>query len=236
MKQTVLLAKHRFLIGGIGGIAPVLLNLAVIDLEVLLWRVTSLAVLSYVIRVMALFVIGGLVAFFNRDENSHFKLFQLGIVAPALITAVINGSNIPSPRRPEIVLTTATSFGLLESAYAQVSAQHEVQQFSLPEETPIQQIRRGFFGVVPRNVWFVIAGSHLKIEDAERQVQEFRKKGFSAEVYAPYGDNPYYAVVIGALLTLSEAQQLQTKAINRGLPADTFLWTFPPAGTSQAGD
>lgn len=53
--------RTRFMIAGLGGITPVLLSLVVIDLETLLLDVTPLAVVSYLIRVLALFAVGGLV-------------------------------------------------------------------------------------------------------------------------------------------------------------------------------
>ncbi len=78
-------------------------------------------------------------------------------------------------------------------------------------------------------MWFVIAGSHIKLGDAQRQAQQINRKwpDFSGEVYAPYGGNPHYAVVIGANLTYEEAQKLLQRAIAAGLSKDTYLWTFP---------
>lgn len=221
--------RTKLLIGGLGGVAPVLINLVVIDLQTLLLDLTLLAAISYCVRVVALFAIGGIVAVLNKTENNPFKVFQLGIAAPALITAAINGSHVTIPEQPS-PHAAATGSGhriaLISSAFAQPD-QQEIKQFTLPKETAIQQITRGLIGSTPSNVWFVIAGSHLKKEDAEAQAAKIRAKGFAADVYAPYGDNPYYAVVIGAQLTRTEAQELRMKAINAGLPQDTYLWTFP---------
>ena len=47
----------RFLFAGLGGLAPLLLNLVVIDLQTLLLDLTLLAVLSYLMRVLALFLL-----------------------------------------------------------------------------------------------------------------------------------------------------------------------------------
>jgi cell division protein FtsN len=73
----------------------------------------------------------------------------------------------------------------------------------------------------------VIAGKHQTKESADSQASEIRKQGFSADVYAPYGGNPNYAVVIGAQIPLSAARQLQQEALESGLSKDTSLWTFP---------
>ena len=119
-----------------------------------------------------------------------------------------------------------SSWSIVSEAIAQPAPAGNLKQFSMPKETSSQQIARGLFGSVAKNVWFVIAGSHPTKEAADRQADGIRRRGFSADVYAPYGGNQFYAVVIGAQLSLSQAQQLQTRAIASGLPKDMYLWTF----------
>jgi hypothetical protein len=217
--------RRRFIVAGLGGITPVLLSLVVVDLETLLINVTVLAIISYAIRVLALFALGGLVGWLHRKEIDAVKLFQLGIAAPALITAAINGGRITLPQTPAIH-TSHSSWSIISEAVAQPASEN-IKQFSLPKETPSQQVVRGLFGTLPKNVWYVIAGSTTTKEEAERKAEEARKKGFPADVYAPYGGNPCYAVVIGSQLTQSQAQELRNKAVSAGLPKDTYLWTFP---------
>ena len=53
------------------------------------------------------------------------------------------------------------------------------------------------------------------------------KEGLTAEIFDPYGENPYYAVVIGANLGYKEAQKIRQDAIKAGFSKDTYLWTFP---------
>ena len=79
--------RKKIMIGGLGALTPVIMNLLIVDLNVLLVKFTSLAFIGYVIRVIILFYLGGLVAFLHKDENSPIKIFELGIIAPALITA-----------------------------------------------------------------------------------------------------------------------------------------------------
>jgi SPOR domain len=181
-------------------------------------------VISYAIRQLALFSIGGLVGLLNREDDP-LKLIQIGIAAPAMITAMLNARQVPIPNAQARINLTAF-------AYAQELPQSQLKTFTLPQETVGQQISRGLFGSVPTNVWFVIAGSFSIREDAIKQAEEVRRKGFKADVYLPYGDNKYYAVVIGAQLTRPQAAQLRSRAIQAGLPADRYLWTFP----SQKGD
>lgn len=227
--------SKKILIGGLGALTPIILNLLVIELEVLLLKLTLFAVIGYLIRVIVLFYLGGIMAFLHKDENNPIKIFELGIVAPALITAMLNAGQIDLPRMKSQPENRPISFSrLIPAAQAQTltrqdSTKLDIKTFSMPQETPIQQLWRGLTGSRPRQVWFVIAGSHLKVEDAQKQAAQIRAKtsDFKAEVYAPYLDSKYYSVVIGANLTLIEARQLLKKAIASGLPADTYLWTFP---------
>jgi SPOR domain len=219
-------SRQRFLVAGLGGVSPVLVSLLVIDLQTLLLKVTPILVISYLIKILALFALGGLIGWLHKNEHELFKLFQLGIAAPALITAGINGTRIPLPEAVPVT-TTRASFSLVGEAYAQPAQHPTTKQFSYPQETANQQIARGLFGKLPENVWFVIVGSHLAQESANKQAEELRIRGFSADIYLPYGGNPFYAVVIGAQMTRSDAQALQQKAIAAGLPKDTYLWTFP---------
>lgn len=217
-------ARQRFVIAGVGGVMPVLLNLVVIDLQTILLGATALTIASYLIRAVALFALGGLIGWLHRNEVDPVKLFQLGIAAPALITAAINGGRVALPDAPPA--KQAAVWEIVATAIAQPPV-GTLKEFSLPVETSAQQIYRGLFGALPKNIWFVISGSHLERGDAERQAAEIRRRGFPADVYAPYGGNPYYAVVIGAQITRDEALALQRRAVAGGLPKDTYLWTFP---------
>ncbi|MBI5749602.1 MAG: SPOR domain-containing protein [Nitrospinae bacterium] len=222
--------RQKIIIGGLGALTPVVMNFLVIDINVLFVNLTLLASIGYAIRVVILFYLGGIVAYLHKDENSPVKLFELGIVAPAIITALLNGTKIEAPKADvKHGETTTVSAILIPKVYAQAVRKDEIKTFSLPKETSTQQIWRGLTGSSPNNVWFVIVGSHLKMEDAKKQAQLIAKewKDFKAEVYAPYGENLYYAVVIGANLAREEAQQLRQKAILAGFPEDTYLWTFP---------
>ncbi len=206
------------------------MNLLVIDVNLLFVNLAPFVILGYAIRVIILFYLGGLVAFLHKDENSPVKLFELGIVAPAIITALLNGTKIEAPKADvKHGDTTTVSALFIPSAYAQQAVKDGIKTFSLQKETSSQQLWRGLTGSASKNVWFVIVGSHLKIEDAKKQAQLIAKewKDFKADVYAPYGENLYYAVVIGANLNYDEAQKLRQKALLAGFSEDTYLWTFP---------
>lgn len=214
--------RSRFLLGGIGGTAPVLLNLLIVDLQTLMLDLKPLAVASYLIRVCALFAIGGLVGWMHRTEAEPFKLFLLGIGAPALITGAINGRNITLPSPPEHASVSSLFIG---EAHAQDTP--GAKTFALPEETSAQQIARGLLGTKPSNVFYVIVDSKPTLAEAQARAEQVRQQGYPADVYNPFASNPNYAVVIGANLELPDAQALRVRAIESGL-SDAYIWTFPP--------
>lgn len=77
--------------GAAGGLLPIVLNVLVVDLALTFQEATTPAVLGFVVRVLVLLVIGALVGYAHRDERSAWKLVQLGVAAPALLTALVNG-------------------------------------------------------------------------------------------------------------------------------------------------
>ncbi len=227
--------RKKILIGGLGALTPIIMNLLVVDFNVLFMQITAFSVLGYFIRVIVLFYLGGLVAFLHKDEKSPVKIFELGIVAPALITALINANNVEVPKIQSG--NSQAEFGthfFISSVYAQTDQKvkpinENLKVFSLPEESTWKQLLRGLTGSKPKRVWFVVTGEFLALEEARQQAEKINKleKDYIAEVYKPYGEDPYYRVVIGANLLLKSAQVLRRKAVAEGLPKETHLWTFP---------
>src|SRR5262245_53573172 len=84
--------SRKVLIGGFGALTPIVLNLLIVDLETVWLKVTVFAALGYFIRVVTLFYLGGMFAWLHKREDNPVKLFELGIVAPALVTGVLNGA------------------------------------------------------------------------------------------------------------------------------------------------
>jgi len=219
--------RKKILLGGLGALTPVIMNLLVVDLKVLA-HLTPLVLLGYVIRVVVLFYLGGLMAYLHKDEKSPVKLFELGIVAPALITALLNAAQVEVPKAPKPTSQTTWEL-LLPAAYAQVPQKEEIKSFALPKESRSEEFWRGLTGSHPKRVWFVIVRAHRNLEDARKEAQEINQKGqgFNAELYSTYGRDSSYEVVIGANLTYEEAQKLRQQAIAAGFPRETYLWTFP---------
>ena len=98
---------RRFLWGGIGGLAPILATFLILEADIIGRYLSELGqggsamtVIGYVVRVIGLFIVGGLWASLHKSERDPKKLFQLGIVAPAMITGMISASNINAESTP----------------------------------------------------------------------------------------------------------------------------------------
>jgi len=223
---------NRFIVGGVGGLAPVFLFLITGDLVQHLIQLDTPRGIGYAARAIALFFVGGFIAYLHTDEDKPFKIFEIGIAAPALLAGALTTAQL-APNRPSAGPPEGRvggSITLVLPAYAQSTpASDKVRRFTLAPESGWDQFLEGFIGRTPKNVWFVIVGSHQRLEDARKQAEKVNREhpGFRADVYAPYGDNPYYAVVIGGNLTEKEARALKDRAIMAGLPKDTYYKTFP---------
>lgn len=218
---------ERLVLGGLGAVTPVVVALVATDPAVLLEDITRLVVLGHFLRATGLFFLGALIAFLYKDENKRFKVFQLGLAAPALLTTMLTARQIePYEGVPPPQPSAAYSM-LIPSAYAQPPEQQSLKTFSLPEESAAQQLFRGLKGSRVQRAWFVIAGSYEKLAIAQKRARFINEKtGLAAEIYGPYRDNPCYSVVIGANLSNGEAINVREKAIAKGLTG-VRLWAFP---------
>jgi len=109
--------KARFLLGGCGALAPIVVNLLVVDLVAVFQELKLLVVAGYAVKVIILFVIGGMWAFMHKTEMEPLNVFQLGIVAPAVILSMNNGFNFR---------------GKLEEGGGPQSADHVSALFTVP--------------------------------------------------------------------------------------------------------
>lgn len=217
MTTQALTKKQKIFIGGLGGITPIFVNLLVIDIHIILFNLNMITMLGFMTRVIILFYVGGMLAYLNKEDDP-VKVFQLGIVAPAMITAIINGNNVASGiNTSENLVKAERSYSLhiplISVAHANTAV--EVRTISITEEN------KG------KDFWYVIVGSFLVKEDAIKWAEKVQSKGFIATVYYPHTDRNYYPVVIGVLSSYQEAEKLRQKAIDAGFSKDTYLWTSP---------
>ena len=138
-----MLAKKRFLLGGGGAMMPVLVSILAVDVGAQLiagQSYTMPEILGTAIRYAVLFLIGGLVAYLHVDEEKPFKLFELGIAAPALITSLVTANGIASTNVAQHeVVNPQTQFEitLFSAAYASentVKDKSQTKQQSSPSK------------------------------------------------------------------------------------------------------
>lgn len=97
--------NKRFLIGGLGALMPILVSLLAIDIGAILddhSNLTTGNIVGFLVRYAILFLIGGFVAYLHQDEQKPFKLFEIGIAAPALISSLITAQGINAPSQATI--------------------------------------------------------------------------------------------------------------------------------------
>ena len=227
-------ARTRFLLGGIGGLAPIILFLINLDFERYVADASTWKTVGYLVRATLLFLLGGFVAYLHEGEKNRITLFLVGVSAPSLIAGYISTANPAPPGEPKPPVQHSF-LPLIATAHAQpLQLAGDIRRLTLPPQTATAQFFEGLVGVAPKNIWFVIVGSHLDVNEARRQAAAINAAGrYRATIYAPYRDNPYYAVAIGSHLTQAEARALRDQAVRDGLPRSSYFQTFPGLPAAQ---
>ena len=237
----ILTMRTRVIVGGIGGIAPLIISLLVIDLRSAFDGLELMDWIGMSVRIFVLIFIGALVGYLHNTESEPFKVFQLGIAAPALLTTAINGYGVTGSAGTSIrEITTVNTeqiinwkFDLIPSAHAsevRTPSRKKYVNSNAFLEPKISNTERFLRGLIGKRVsskgddWFVIVGSHSSMNKAKKQIRKLGNKNFQGKIYQPSNGSKYYAVMIGANMNIDNAQALREKAIKRGLPRDTYLW------------
>ena len=223
---------RRWLAGGVGALTPIVLNYVVTDRYVVFGDLEAWTVVGYMVKVALLFWLGAVVAWMHQDEHRPQKLFQLGIVAPALVTTMMNGMNIDhrgkEPRGVDKILRPVDVAAILVTpAHAQEARpeerrQEEVRSFSdPPRESALQQFLRGFLGWSERGEFFVVLTSEYRTSaDAFRSLAQVRAAaGLEGVVYAR---GQRYVVVLGDWMEGGDAERLAAAATEKGLPVQVL--------------
>jgi hypothetical protein len=233
--------KQRLFIGCLGALAPILVNLCVVDFQTVFQNLLPLEAISYAIREFALCASACLVVYLNGDEVRPIKLFQLGVMAPAMITSTLNGAAIanksPSIQTPAL----SHSWLFIPEANAQTMASVQdgvpILDCTKPMNPTVQQqILKGLVGITPGNQWFVVVGSDPTAAEAVADINAINQKfpgKYQLQICGPTTvPNSPYRVVIGQYMTYVDATNLKNDAIATGLPSDTWVWN-PFAATTQ---
>jgi len=226
-KKQPLDTRTRILVGAIGGISPIIISLLVVDV-VALYNSTGLVDgIGLAVRFLVLIFIGGLIGYLHQHEEEPFKLFQLGIAAPALLTTAIHGNSVTANQGLMREHKAAADYSFfIKSAHAAT----DYKNAKLFQQSKVSDLQLFFRGLIGTNLfsndddWYVIIGSHTNIKHARKQVTAIKHKKYMAKVYSPASNSKYYSVAIGANLDLKTAEKLRKQAIKNGLPDDSYLW------------
>lgn len=186
-KQHSLSIVPKMILGALGALTPVLLNLYAVDFEKLFMhqQITVPYVIGYVVRILILILYGSLIAFFHRDENNPVKLFQLGVAFPAIVTILLsgassrNGSDNTTPSLSTDIVTPTTNAvaavpvlaaradvaraDVARAMFAQYtnpslsSSPPLPKQFDMVQENALSQFVKGFLGTQVQSDTFVVA-------------------------------------------------------------------------------
>ncbi|WDE13768.1 hypothetical protein [Thalassomonas haliotis] len=229
--------NKRIALGAIGGITPYLVTLLSVDFKTAVVSYEALDWLGLVVRCIVLIFLGALVAYLHKTENEPFKVFQLGLAAPALLATFINGSVANSENLPVSALANQYSISLFPRAVAgnlpNPPPRVQYQNEGMLKDAKVSgwsRFLRGFVGkklqTSQQNSYFVIVGSHNTFKQAKAQAKSLAKKNYQGKVYNPRGFIKPYAVAIASNVSKKEALQLKNKAIADGLAAESYLWSY----------
>ena len=225
-----LTGPQRLMLGGIGGLAPALLNLVVLDANTVFNHATLAACLGYSVRVGALFLLGGFVAWLHESETVRVRLFQLGVAWPAFVMASVNGGAAkghfgdgaqPGGDKPVAVL----EWILPAAAYAQPT-QGRIYSFDTPFESALQGFLRGLTGKNDGGRSFVLLRDAFPNRaQAETRATELRANlRVEVRVYDGRGgpSRAGYEVVLGHWMSAEAAVRLEGDLARRGVAARTW--------------
>ena len=141
-------AKQRIFIGAIGGITPYLITLLSINFKTTVGSFELLDWVGLAVRCLVLIFLGSLVAYLHKKETEQFKIFQLGVAAPALLATFINGNlgnnqSLPTPTEAQAGL----SMSVFPKAYAADDKQYvNTGMLREPKVSNASRFLRGVFG------------------------------------------------------------------------------------------
>jgi hypothetical protein len=214
-------------LGVLGALLVYLLDLYNVGFARIVDSLANFEYLPYaaaVVRALPFLLMGAMWALAQRDETKWLKLVQFGLLLPALFLAWLNGAELGVARYrlyqvsdPRSMTTTLTS------PYAQPAWQGIVRTFPVPwPESPEIKFLRAITGIERQRTWYVVAAGYRSVEHALERAKEINRdfKEFRAVVYRPYGENPFFKVVIGTDLAFDEAVRLRDKAVAAGIETE----------------
>ena len=111
-------------------------------------------------------------------------------------------------------------------------------KFVVANEGKLPEPQTGFlrdapFYVTDANKYFVIVGSARTREEGVRLMNKYKSKApqYNFVLYEPYGDNPYFGVMMATWVPRDVAMEALRLA-RRDVVSDAYLWSCPGSGDS----
>jgi hypothetical protein len=191
--KTPLPARERWLLGGAGAIAPLIVLAIGLDWEnvftVLKWG----AALGYLVKAALLFLVGGFVGFLQKSETDQFKCFLIGISAPALIATAAATKAQGADRLDALASTiqvqtieSAFQEGFSNQFFRGLSSRNPTNTVALVGTEQSPDLARRSAAAVLLFTDCSIQGKTIPRGGAERLLNEteLRKQGLSSQVIA----------------------------------------------------
>jgi hypothetical protein len=172
-------------------------------------HVTAITAVAYGVRVGALIAVGALVGWLHEDEVKAAKLFQLGMVAPALLTGMLNGAAVRADAGTHLAWSFATP------VYA--AQQERALPSVAPAPSTSAQIYQGFFGVTaePADRLLVVESYESQTSARHRLAalsEQFPRLTFTLWHPEAASDAPFLLTVGGLLTERQVADSLKALA------------------------
>lgn len=232
--ETHLTGRQRIILAGLGALVPIVLNLLVVDLGTVFSSATAITIATWTFRVLVLFALGAITGWMHQQEHDRVKIFQLGIVAPALLTSLANGTNVekhgreaPGSKPSPVSQTGAIDLGSLFVSTAWAQEGEVVYSFTKPPEESVRaQVVRGLTGKVTGGNWFACVRPSFA---SEREARDFANRiasrlRMTARVYAPSGGpNQGYVVAVSDWVSEPDASAKAQELRKQGI--DAYAWS-----------
>lgn len=229
-RPTLAVGVQRYLTAGAGACLPLLVGYWA-DRDTFFSQPMVLATMvSVAFSTLGFFAAGVAAAWFYPDEHHRLKLFQLGLAAPAMFTAMTAAQPRESGRSPlaaderPAAETVAAALALVTPAYAAEPVQQVYSFAEKPQEGLGRAILRGITRDAPRygDTFVYLSERFPTAAAASARAAEI---GVPSRVYGPGGPLPGFVVVFGDWLTPADAGEVLADVQRRGVHAD--LWTRP---------
>lgn len=227
------LRLQRYLTAGAGASLPLLVGIWADRDTFLRQSMDPATLVAFLLTTAACFAAGVAAAWLYADEHNRLKLFQLGVAAPAMFTAMTSGASRDSSREslavtPPAAEVSARSALTLASAAPAAPSQRRVFSFTdQPQPGLGESLLRGVTRSAPRyGLTFVYVREAFPTASAAfARADEIERAGVSTRVYGRGGPVDGFVVVLGDWLTHADAGQVLAEVQAKGLGA--HLWTRP---------